>query len=63
MRRIQAIVLVLLLTLPLAGCELIGDLLEFGLWVIVIFVALLVLLGWALRRAFRGRRPPPPGTM
>lgn len=60
MRRIQAILLVLLLTVPMAGCELIGDLLEFSLWVILIFVALLVLLGWALRKAFR-RRPPPPG--
>lgn len=61
MRRIQAILLVLLLTLPMAGCELIGDLLEFGFWVILIFIGLLVLLGWALRKAFR-RRPPPPGT-
>ena len=61
MRRIQAILLVLLLTLPIAGCELIGDLLEFGMWVILIFVGLLVLLGWALRKAFT-RRPPPPGT-
>lgn len=60
MRRIQAILLVLLLTVPMAGCELIGDLLELSLWVILIFVALLVLLGWALRKAFR-RRPPPPG--
>lgn len=62
MRRVQAIVFVLLLTLPIAGCELIGDLLEFGFWVILIFIALLVLLGWALRRAFGRRRPPPPGT-
>ena len=61
MRRIQAILLVLLLTVPIAGCELIGDLLEFSLWVILIFIALLVLLGWALRKAFR-RRPPPPGV-
>lgn len=61
MRRIQASLFVLLLTLPIAGCELIGDLLEFSFWVILIFVAVLVLLGWALRRAFT-RRPPPPGT-
>ena len=60
MRRFQAIALVLLLTIPLAGCELVGDLLEFGFWVIVIFIGLLVLLGWALRRAFRRRPPPPP---
>ena len=60
MSRIQAILVVLLLSLPMAGCELIGDLLEFGLWVILIFVGILILLGWALRKAFR-RRPPPPG--
>ncbi|HEX6589144.1 MAG TPA: hypothetical protein VF039_08980 [Longimicrobiales bacterium] len=60
MRRIQAILVVLLLSLPMAGCELIGDLLEFSLWVILIFVGILILLGWALRKAFR-RRPPPPG--
>jgi len=60
MRRIQAIALVLLLTLPLASCELIGDLLEFSMWVILIFIGLIVLLAWALRRAMGRRRPPPP---
>ena len=61
MRRIQAILLVLLLTLPMAGCDLVGDLFEFGFWAILIIIGLLVLLGWALRKAFT-RRPPPPGT-
>ena len=60
MRRLQAVLLVLLLTLPMAGCELIGNLIEFGLWVLLIFVALIVLLVWALRRAFGRRTPPPP---
>lgn len=60
MRRIQALALVLLLTLPISGCELIGDLLQFGMWVILIFIGLIVLASWALRRAFRRRTPPPP---
>ena len=59
MKRLQAALLVLLLTLPVAGCELIGDLFEFGLWVIFVFIVLIVLLGWALRRAFGRKRPPP----
>ena len=60
MRRIQAILIVLLLTVPIAGCELIGDLLEFGFWVILIFVGLIVLVGWLLKRSFGRRTPPPP---
>ena len=62
MRRLQALALVLLLTLPIAGCELIGDLIQIGFWMIVIFVGLIVLAVWALRRAFRRRPPPPPPT-
>ena len=60
MRRVQAILLVLLLTLPMTGCELVGDLLEFGFWVILIFIGLIVLVGWLLKRAFSRRTPPPP---
>ena len=60
MRRIQAILFVLLLTLPMTGCELIGDLLEFGFWVIIVFIGLIVLIGWLLKRAFGRRTPPPP---
>ena len=58
MRRLHAILLVLLLTLPIAGCELIGDLIQFGFWMIVIFIAFIAAVIWALRRSFR-RRPPP----
>ena len=61
MRRLQAVLFVLLLTLPLASCELIGDLLQFGMWVILIFILLVAALVWALKRAFR-RPPPPPPT-
>ena len=60
MRRIQTLALVLLLTLPIAGCELIGDLLQIGFWMFVIFIGVIVLAVWALRRAFRRRTPPPP---
>ena len=60
MRRVQTLALMLLLTIPIAGCELIGDLIQFSLWVILIMVGLIVLAGWALRRAFRRRTPPPP---
>jgi len=60
MRKIQAALLLLLITLPLSGCELIGDLVEFGVWVALIFIALIVLVAWGIRRAFARRTPPPP---
>lgn len=57
MRRIPAVLLVLLFTLPMAGCDLVGDILEFGFWTILILVAVIVLIGWAIKRSF-GRRGP-----
>lgn len=59
LRRASTLLALMLLTLPIAGCELIGDLLEFGFWVLVILVLLLVLAVWGLKRAFtrRGDRP------
>ena len=60
MRRIQASLLVLLLTLPMAGCDLIGDVLEFGFWTLLILIGLIVLAGWGIKRALGRRNPPPP---
>ena len=60
MRRIQASLLVLLLTLPMAGCDLVGDILAFGFWTIVILIALIALIIWAIKRSFGRRNPPPP---
>lgn len=61
MTRVPAILLVLLLTLSTGACDLIGDVLEFGFWVVVILVVLVVGLIWWVARRFRGpRRPPPP---
>lgn len=48
-------------TLLLAGCDLIGDILEFGFWVAVIILVLVIaLIWWVVRKiGSRGRRPPP----
>jgi hypothetical protein len=62
MRRFQATLLLLLLTLPMTGCELIGNLLEFGFWMILILIAFFAAIVWAIRRAFGRRNPPPPGV-
>lgn len=59
MRRFQSMLFVLLLTVPMAGCDLLGDLLEFGFWTLLILIAIIVLIGWAIRSAL-GRRNPPP---
>jgi hypothetical protein len=52
----------LLLTLPAGGCDLVGDLLEFGFWMIIILILLVVLLIWGGLRALRGGRRRPPRT-
>ncbi|MBW3552416.1 MAG: hypothetical protein KY466_02835 [Gemmatimonadetes bacterium] len=56
---------ILALTLLMAGCDLIGDVLEFGFWTILIIVGLVVLVIWLVARSLTGRRrtppPPPPG--
>ena len=49
------------MTLLLGGCDLVGDILEFGFWAAVIIVLLIVaLVWWAARRIGRSRRRPPP---
>lgn len=59
-KRYLGMLLVLLLTLPVGGCDLVGDILEFGFWAIIILILLVVLLIWGLMRALGGRRRGPP---
>jgi hypothetical protein len=42
--RLSSLILVALATIPLAGCELIGDIFQAGVWVGVIFVVLIIAL-------------------
>ena len=59
--RLSSILVVLALTVALAGCDLVGDVLEFGFWVIVIIVAVIVaLILWAARKFRRPPGGPPP---
>lgn len=55
---------ILAVTLFMAGCDLIGDVLEFGFWAILIIIGLVVLVIWLIARSLSGRRrnPPPPRT-
>lgn len=55
MNRLLALLPVLLLALGTGGCDLVGDILEFGFWLIVILVVVVILLGWGLVRMIRGR--------
>lgn len=59
-KRYPGMLLVLLLTLPVGGCDLVGDILEFGFWMIIILILLVVLLIWGLMRVLRGGRRGPP---
>lgn len=54
MNRSLTAFLLLLLTLPMSGCDLVGDILEFGFWVLVILIGIVVLLVWAIVRMLRG---------
>lgn len=54
MNRFLTTFLILLLTLPMAGCDLIGDILEFGFWLMVIVIGAIVLLVWWIAKKFRG---------
>ena len=50
--------LLLLLTLGLAGCSVVGGIFKAGFWTAIIVVVLIVLaVGWVARSA--GRRGPP----
>ena len=60
--RISRILPLLLLTTLFAGCDLVGDILEFGFWVIVILGLIIALVIWWIAKKLGGsrRRPPPP---
>ncbi|WP_198001422.1 hypothetical protein [Nibribacter ruber] len=46
--------LLLVMTLTLSGCELVGDIFQAGMWTAVIVIVLIVLLiGWLLRKMRR----------
>ena len=46
------------LALSMSGCELVGDILEFGFWVgIVIVVLVVAIIAWIVRK-LRGPRGP-----
>ena len=52
--RVYLMTLLVLLTLTLSSCELVGDIFEAGMWTAVIIIVVVVLLiGWLLRK-FRG---------
>lgn len=45
----------LLLSFALSGCDLIGDVLEFGFWTALIIIGILVLIVYFIAKMFRGR--------
>lgn len=59
--RIQHILPLLALTLMVAGCDLVGDILEFGFWTGAIVLLLIIgLIWWVASKFTSGRRGPPP---
>ena len=48
----------LLVVVAVSGCELAGDILEFGFWTGVVIVVVVVAIIWAIARAMKGRRRP-----
>jgi hypothetical protein len=55
MKRMLTLFTLLVLTLNLAACELIGGIFRVGLWAGVVMVLVILLLIWAVTRLFRGR--------
>ena len=51
--------LLVMLTLTLSSCEVIGDIFKAGMWTAVILIVIVVLLIMWLFRAIRGRGPRP----
>ena len=59
--RLPPVLPLIAMTLLLGGCDLVGDILEFGFWAAVIIVVVIVaLVWWVARRIGRSRRRPPP---
>ena len=53
MNRLLPMVLLLAVTLGLSGCELVGDVLEFGFWAVLIVIVLVIaLVVWIFRKLF-----------
>lgn len=53
MTRLPLVGLLLLLTLSLSGCDLVGDVLEFGFWAMLIIVVLVIaLVVWLFKKVF-----------
>lgn len=53
MGRLPLMVLLLLIAVGVSGCELVGDVLEFGFWVILIVIILIIaLLVWIFKKLF-----------
>jgi hypothetical protein len=57
MKRITPLFALALLTLPLAGCELIGGIFKAGIWTGVILVAVAIFAFVGLVKMLGGRRP------
>lgn len=53
MSRLPLLGLLLLVTVTLSGCDLVGDVLEFGFWVMLIVIVLVVaLVVWLIKKVF-----------
>jgi hypothetical protein len=53
MHRLPLLVLLLVTTLSLSGCDLVGDVLEFGFWALLIgFVLVVALVVWIFKKIF-----------
>ena len=56
--RVYLMTLLVLLTMTLSSCDVIGDIFEAGMWTAVIIIVIVVLLVVWLLRKFRGPRGP-----
>lgn len=54
--RVYLMTLLVLLTLTLSSCDIVGDIFEAGMWTAVIIIVIVVLLIAWLFRKFRGPR-------
>lgn len=53
MLRLPLLFLLTLMTVTLSGCDLVGDVLEFGFWTLLILVVLVIALtAWIFKRLF-----------
>lgn len=59
--RPQQILPLLAISMVVAGCELVGDILEFGFWTgVIVLILIIALIWWAAKKMGAGRRGPPP---